>query len=97
MDDTGSAVPLLTGVLAVLVLLTLGVARLGGAIGDAARAQTAADAAALAAVEGGEPAARRLARLNGGEMISCTCSADPVEVLVEVDGARATARASRLP
>jgi Flp pilus assembly protein TadG len=85
------------GVAALVLALTLGVARLGGAVVDAARAQTAADAAALAAVEGGAVAAERLAEMNGARLVSCVCDSDPVEVTVIVGRARAVARASGLP
>lgn len=83
--------------LAVVLGLTVGVARLGRAVVDAARAQTAADAAALAALEGGETQARRTAERNGAVVVVCRCGGDPVEVVVSIGSAEATARASRLP
>jgi hypothetical protein len=61
------------------------------------RAQIAADAAALAAVHGGEAAARALADRNDAEILKIQwvgTNADIVEVMVEVDGMRARAFAT---
>lgn len=83
--------------LAVLVfglVLTLGVSRLGVALIGRARADTAADAAALAAADslalGRGPgaaidAARVTAESNGAHLISCTCGGTSAEVVVDVD------------
>lgn len=90
--------------------LLLGCSLLGGAlvaaVGSAsaldARAQSAADAAALAAIAEAAPygrgiplqVARRYAALNGAELIDCECDAGAtsVEVTVAIDGATARAR-----
>ena len=98
-------------VLAVFVLgcaLALGAARLGAALVAKARAETTADAAALAAADAlalGEPpgraheAAVQIALDNGGRLVSCGCGARRATVVVEVPvavlggWARATARA----
>ena len=61
------------------------------------RAQIAADAAALAAVNGGEAAARNLADRNGATILTIRwvgTTADVVEVTVEVDGIPAHAFAT---
>ena len=61
------------------------------------RAQIAADAAALAAVNGGEAAARALAEQNKADFLIIRwvgTNADIVEVTVEVDGMRAQAFAT---
>jgi hypothetical protein len=61
------------------------------------RAQIAADAAALAAVNGGEAAARALADRNNARILTIRwvgTNADIVEVTVEVDGMRARALAT---
>ena len=61
------------------------------------RAQIAADAAALAAVNGGEEAARQLASRNDAEVLNIQwvgADADIVEVMVEVDGMSAQAFAT---
>jgi hypothetical protein len=78
-------------------------ARSGEAAALRARAQTAADAAALAAaleaapLGGGHPqlAAERVAGANGARVTACRCAqgAALVEVVVELDGVAARARA----
>ncbi len=88
-------------VLSVMFAMFLG--DIGTASSLRARAQTAADAAALAAVaEAGpygdglpERQADTYARLNGGTVLECRCAAgaSAVQVEVEVDGVIARARA----
>ena len=81
-------------VLVIGILLSMGAARLGNALAGRARADSAADAAALAAADSlalgdGSDAARaaahKTAASNGGRLISCTCSGTVAEVVVEVD------------
>ena len=93
--------------LALALVVTLGSAQLcawfGRASKLAARAQTAADAAALAAVAesapggGGDPAtvAAKYAAFNGADVTECLCDpgATAMQVSVDLDGAAATARA----
>jgi hypothetical protein len=57
----------------------------------------AADAAALAGVDGAAAAASRIAATNGGSLVSFRVDGDDVEVVVVVQGHRATARATRAP
>lgn len=95
--DHGQATVLVAAVLTVTVLASAGLARLGGGMVDASRARAAADAAALAAVDGGTSAAARLAELNGARLVSVSHIGDDVVVVVEVEGATATARASASP
>jgi secretion/DNA translocation related TadE-like protein len=80
--------------LVVGLVLALGAARLGGALVGRARADTAADASALAAADAlalgdgdaaAEQAARTAARSNGARLLSCVCSGTSAEVVVEVD------------
>ena len=94
-----------------LFAITLAIGTIFGMYTDRApdhtRAQTAADAAALAAVAESAPgaaglhdvAAERMAKANGGTLLSCDC--DPgstsVTVTVEVDGVEAKARATMDP
>ena len=72
------------------------------------RAQAAADAAALAGVTDGRAGAAALAAANGGVLVSWSETADGaagdavvvavvVEVVVDVDGHRAAARATDAP
>lgn len=83
--------------LAVLVfglLCTVGAARLGGALVGRARAESAADAAALAAADrlasgdgaaSARSAATRTAASNDARLVSCVCSGTSAAVVVEVD------------
>jgi secretion/DNA translocation related TadE-like protein len=83
--------------LAVLVaglVLTTGAARLGAALVGRARAESAADASALAAADrlamgGGAAAARsaaaRTASSNHARLVSCDCGGTSAAVVVEVD------------
>jgi len=83
--------------IAVLVLgmaLTLGAARVGAALVGRARAQTAADAAALAAADtialGGDAErahadAASIADANGARLESCACAPPRLTVTVAVD------------
>lgn len=96
---------LIAGVCSVLISLLVTVAgmRDGRLIAVEARAQAAADAAALAAVAESAPfgagahryQARRFAELNGAELVSCLCypGATAVQVVVALRGTQARARA----
>lgn len=100
---------LMVALLVVAFVLVMGAGRLGEAVVARARAQTAADAAALAAADqlalGKDDAAARraaeeTARANGARVTRCTCSGLAAEVDVEVDSvrtARARARAEVSP
>ena len=91
------------GGVVLVVALTLGLATIGDAAVLDARAQVAADAAALAAVAesapGGSgqpiPYARRFAESNGARLISCICEtgATAVQVTVAIGTVAAKARA----
>lgn len=97
-DERGQAVPLALAVVAVAILVTVAVAELGGNLVDAGKARTAADAAALAGVEGGRDASARVAAGNGGVIVSWSRRADGdgllVTVTVRVGRAKVTAAAS---
>ena len=95
--DHGQAVVLLLAVVVMAALSVIAVGDFAARVVDRGRAQTAADAAALAATSGGRPAAQRLASSNGGRLISYDESGDAVIVVVEVGGERATARATDGP
>lgn len=88
--------------------LVIGAARLGTALVGKARAETVADAAALAAADSlalgrgdAVASARAIAARNGGSLVSCDCAGRHAQVTVEVpvhglaghSHARATARA----
>ncbi len=92
-DDRGQATPLAVAMLAVVAVALVGLVPVGRALGDRARARTAADAAALAGAAEGEQAARSLAAENGAELVEFERSGDEVVVRVEVGDVDAYARA----
>lgn len=96
-DDRGQAVVLVLAVVVIIIVMTVAMAAFAGHVHDIEQAQVAADAAALAAVDGGEAAARRLAAANQGVVVEFRAVGDDVLVTVEVDGRRASARARRAP
>lgn len=96
-DDRGQAVALLVAVVAMAALSVVAVGMFGERLVDRGRAQTAADAAALAGTVGGRSAAHRLAGDNGADLVSYAEIGDVVTVVVDVDGERATARATDGP
>ena len=92
--ERGGVSIVMLGVLVVGLVLAMGAARLGGALVGRARAESAADAAALAAADrlalGDGPGAARDAAAttavsNDARLVSCTCSGTTAEVVVEVD------------
>ncbi|MFN8021192.1 MAG: hypothetical protein U0Q03_06650 [Acidimicrobiales bacterium] len=95
--DIGSMVLAVTTVVVFAGLTAVATARLGVAMVHRTCARTAADAAALAGVEGGPAGASRLAAANGGRLVSFARSGPAVTVTVQCDDARATARASNGP
>lgn len=82
-DQRGSASIVVAAVIAVLAVLALGVADVARVLDAAAHAQTAADAAALAAVHEQaipsglvpEELAAEYAARNGAELATCDCEA----------------------
>lgn len=81
-DDRGSATVLIVALLAALLLAGAAIGVLAQGQVAAVRAQTAADAAALAAAPetfmGGSPLAmaREYAAANGAELVNCACPVD---------------------
>lgn len=90
--ERGSASVVVAAVLAALVTLAMGAADVARVLRAAADAQTAADAAALAAVHeqaipsGLEPSglAAEYAARNGAELTACVCDIGAFESLVSV-------------
>lgn len=80
----------------VAAALALGVARVGEAAIDDARAASAADAAALAGAAAGPAASERAAQRNGGTLISVKVRGAITSVVVQVGIATAEAHAERL-
>ncbi len=83
-DERGQAVPLALVVVALAILATAAIAELGGNVVDAGRARTAADAAALAGVEGGRGASASVAADNGAAVVSWSSQSDGAAVTVTV-------------
>jgi len=100
-DGEAGQAALVVVVVAVVVVAVViaALAEVGQGTRAAARAQTAADAAALASIDGGRPAAIEMAALNGGLAVSWRRGpgAYEVTVVVSVDGVEATARATNAP
>ena len=82
-----------------LVSIVLALATMGRTAVDRTRAQTAADAAALASLDGGRPVADRLAEDHGATVVSWNRGPGPFEVTVTVrlGDTTATARATNAP
>lgn len=90
--ERGSASVIVAGVLVAVMVLALGAADLARVLVAASKAQTGADAAALAAVQGlaladgADPAeaASTYANRNGAELLSCVCEPGTLEARVDV-------------
>lgn len=91
--ERGSVLPLVAVVVAAAVLVVVFVLGLAERAVAAAQAQTAADAAALAAVYEGRSGAEDLADLNGAQLVAYDDDGPVVRVVVSMDGVRAEARA----
>lgn len=96
-DQRGQVVPLAAVMLLVMGALALGLVRLAATASDVAAVQAAADAAALAGVDGGEAGARRLAAANGAELVEYRERGEVVSVVVRRDGVTARASAAWTP
>ena len=98
--DRGQAAVLLVVMATVLfVALSAASVTVGRRIIDRTRAQTAADAAALASLEGGPAAALRLAERHGATLVSVDFEpgSHRVSVVVSVGSASARADATDAP
>ena len=91
-DERGSVSVIIGGVVAIMIVLTLGAADLGTALIARERAHAAADAAALAAAQelampsGSLPQiqAADYAGRNGASLVTCACDPGTQEALVRV-------------
>ncbi|MEX1217781.1 MAG: pilus assembly protein TadG-related protein [Acidimicrobiales bacterium] len=93
--DAGQLVPLMVLVVLLVVVIGVVVVRLGLQIDRRARAQTTADAAALAGAAEGEDIAGSVTEANGAVLESFEVRGPEVEVVVRLGDQRATARARR--
>ena len=98
MRDRGSMTVLVVSVgLALTFAVTMALVPVLGDLSDRQRARSAADAAALAGVEGGRSAAADLAAANGAELVVWSRSGRTVTVGVRVGDQEVTARATDEP
>ena len=95
MGERGQITPLVALAVLAAAGACIGLGRLGGAVVAEARADTAADAAALAGATGGRGAAARAARANGGRLVGFEQAGRDTRVKVVVGPAAVTARARR--
>jgi hypothetical protein len=99
-QDRGQAALVVVIVAAVLFVAALiGLSTLGARVTDQTRAQSVADAAALASVEAGRVVAEGLVARAGAELVSWSRGPAPgeVTVVVRMREATATARATNDP
>jgi hypothetical protein len=94
--DSGQVAPLFSVLLVAAATVVFVIAQLGARAADQARAQTAADAAALAGVIGGLDAAARLAGANSGVLVEASVDGTVTAVAVTTGEARARAHAQPL-
>jgi hypothetical protein len=95
--DAGQAVFLVVAVVVVLAVTAAAMARFGVRLVAREQVQIAADAAVLAALQGGRAAAGSVAAANGGVLVSLQGDGDTATVIVRLGDLEATARASRAP
>lgn len=88
---------LMAVVVVLAALVAVGLAQAGAVVVDRQRAQTAADAAALAGLSGGRVAAQQLAASNGAALMSYDQDEFEVTVVVRFGQVSARARASDGP
>jgi Flp pilus assembly protein TadG len=95
--DDGSVVLIVAVVMTICLMTAVGIGRVGEVVASRARAQTAADAAALAGLTSGRPGAARVAQANGAVLVSYVRSGWTVTVQTRVEEVTARARASNGP
>lgn len=93
----GQATLLALCAVAIAVAMMVGAVQLGARLVARGRAAAAADAAALAGVDGGRAEAEEMAQRNGATLVRFEVLGDDAVVEVSVDGVVARARASRAP
>jgi secretion/DNA translocation related TadE-like protein len=93
-SERGNVTIIAVAGIALAFVLCIGVARVGAAVALQSRADTAADAAALAGADAlalghssrdAADAARAAASDNGARLVVCSCAGDAAEVTVEID------------
>ena len=94
-SERGQALPLLMVVLGIALVAMISVVHISGRAAVVARAQTAADAAALAGAASGRPGAADLAAANGADLDVFVVDGAHVQVVVSIGEVTAEARAVR--
>lgn len=99
LDQGQAAVVVVAVSAALLVVMLTALATMGHTTTQRVRAQNAADAAALASLDGGHGAAQHVAAVNGAEIVVWSEGPGPHEasVTVRIGDVTATARASNAP
>jgi len=97
VGEEGQAAVGLLLVVAVLGAIVLALGRLGSAVIDTARAEAAADATALAALQAGPVAAHRVAGRNGATLVAVRVEPGWARVTVTVGHRTANATAALTP
>ena len=92
-SDAGQVMPLMVVAIVVITGLAMVATEIGAVLGEAARARTAADAAALAGAARGRAAATEMAAANGAELVDFSRTGNQVAVTVRVGRADREARA----
>jgi secretion/DNA translocation related TadE-like protein len=92
--ERGAFTVLFVAVIVLACMLVVSIGRLGAALTARARAETAADAAALAAADSlasghldARDQAAAIAAAHGARLVSCDCTGLVAEVVVELDAA----------
>jgi hypothetical protein len=93
--QAGQILPLVAVIVMLAGVLALGIAKVGSRAVGRARAQSAADAAALAGVDGGAPAADRAAAADGATVVRFVTTPGGAFVEVRWRGEQAVAQAAR--
>ena len=93
-DRGQAAIMFVIVVVALAALAMAGLAQLGGTARDRVRAQSAADAAALASLDGGRAVAVRIAAANGATVVWWSAGPGEFEVTITVQVGEEIARAS---
>ena len=96
-DEGQSATLAVIALTTLAVVIIMAIAQLGTVVLERSAAQTAADAAALAAVTGGRSAAEGIARANGASVVRLSAGLYEVTVTGAVGDAIATSRATGAP
>ncbi len=94
-SQRGAAIPMLAFSLALFMVLGLLIVGIGAEASKRTRAQSAADAVALAGAAGGKGEAGRMAQKYGANLLTFSIDGSTVSVVLLLDGIRSYAHAER--